>query len=150
MERKQRLTKNQYRNIHMWLAKHYGKATYCSVNKSHVAKRYEWANVSGEYKRDIADYIALCPSCHRKKDFTEETRTKLRQSHIGKICTYNMIPVVQLTSDGYKVAEYSSVKQAAEKTGIGRTAISLAINGRTKICGGYVWQKSVAQDIGIH
>lgn len=54
---------------HMWIIKHYGNAKRCSKNPKHKAKRYEWANLSGEYKRDISDYIELCPSCHRKMDY---------------------------------------------------------------------------------
>lgn len=35
-------------------------------------KRYEWANISGEYKRDRSDWVMLCPSCHRKIDMGKE------------------------------------------------------------------------------
>jgi hypothetical protein len=31
-------------------------------------KRFDWANKSGKYMRDIADYIQLCPSCHKLYD----------------------------------------------------------------------------------
>lgn len=34
--------------------------------------RYEWANISGEYKRDRSDWVMLCPSCHRKIDMGKE------------------------------------------------------------------------------
>ena len=60
--------KASYVAKHMWIIKHYGNAKRCSIDPSHKAKRYEWANVSGEYKRDISDYMELCPSCHRKMD----------------------------------------------------------------------------------
>jgi len=66
---------------HLWLIKHYGKANKCDnpdcsypkiVNAGREVldrpKRYEWANISGEYKRERLDYIQLCPSCHRKWD----------------------------------------------------------------------------------
>lgn len=53
---------------HMWIKKYHGKALKCSNDNNHKALRYEWANISGEYKRDITDYIELCPSCHRKMD----------------------------------------------------------------------------------
>lgn len=55
---------------HMWISKHYGKANKC-IKCGGVAKRYEWANISGEYRRDISDYMMLCPSCHRKMDHGE-------------------------------------------------------------------------------
>jgi len=60
--------KASYVAKHMWIIKHYGNAKKCSNNPDHRAKRYEWANKSGKYKRDISDYIELCPSCHRKMD----------------------------------------------------------------------------------
>ena len=69
---------------HQWIRRYYGKATKCEnelctypkINQKQrgkrriliAPKRYEWANLSGNYKRDITDYIQLCPSCHRKWD----------------------------------------------------------------------------------
>jgi len=53
---------------HMWIAEQYGKATKCTKNPGHKAKRFEWANISGKYLRDITDYVQLCPSCHRIMD----------------------------------------------------------------------------------
>ena len=32
--------------------------------------RFEWANISGEYKRDLNDWMNLCVSCHKKYDYT--------------------------------------------------------------------------------
>jgi len=31
-------------------------------------KRYEWANISKRYIRDVKDFVQLCPSCHRQWD----------------------------------------------------------------------------------
>jgi len=71
-----------YHALHSWIIREFGKATKCE-NKDCVyprknnanswvrgARRYEWANISGEYKRDMKDFIQLCPSCHRKYDAT--------------------------------------------------------------------------------
>ena len=38
-----------------------------------------WANVSGEYRRDRADYVELCIACHWEQD-GEKRREKLRAS----------------------------------------------------------------------
>lgn len=54
---------------HMWIISHYGKASKCEHCDSKTAKRYEWANISGNYEREVIDYKQLCPSCHRKWDF---------------------------------------------------------------------------------
>jgi hypothetical protein len=53
---------------HLWIIKHHGKASECIKCDSKTAKRYEWANISGEYKRDFSDYMPLCPPCHRRLD----------------------------------------------------------------------------------
>ena len=58
----------------MWIVKHYGKASYCYVNPMHKGKRFEWANISGAYKREISDYKPMCPSCHRKMDMKNRCR----------------------------------------------------------------------------
>ncbi len=57
-----------YQTKHIWIHTHYGKANHCEKCDGRNAKRFEWANVSGEYKRNIKDYIQLCPSCHRLMD----------------------------------------------------------------------------------
>jgi hypothetical protein len=61
---------------HMWIAKHYGKANKCIMCHTDSCKRYEWANISGEYRRDIEDYMELCPSCHRKHDLRKSDHCK--------------------------------------------------------------------------
>src|SRR3990167_6127203 len=56
-----------YVSKHQWLYRHKGKARICE--KCGVQdKRYTWANISGEYKRDFNDYMQLCYSCHKKYD----------------------------------------------------------------------------------
>jgi len=56
-----------YAAIHMWVRRHKqmtGTCTHCEEER----RRTEWANVSGEYLRDLDDYIELCKSCHVKFD----------------------------------------------------------------------------------
>lgn len=57
-----------YSALHYWLYRQVGKANYCSKNTTHKSTRYHWANISGLYKRDVNDFMALCPSCHHKYD----------------------------------------------------------------------------------
>lgn len=68
--------KISYSGVHGWLIKNFGKATYCSNDNTHKSKRFEWANISGEYKRDIRDYKPLCVSCHDIFDNVIEKRPK--------------------------------------------------------------------------
>lgn len=54
--------------IHTWLNRHYGKPRFCERCHTTTAKMYDWANISGEYKRDRSDFLRLCRSCHVKMD----------------------------------------------------------------------------------
>lgn len=57
-----------YESLHIWLKTNYRKPDHCEKCDGKNAKRFEWANISGEYKRDIKDFMQLCPSCHRLMD----------------------------------------------------------------------------------
>jgi len=59
-----------YAPIHDWVRRNYGKASKCENKKcGHPnPKRFEWANISGKYKKDISDFKQLCVSCHRRMD----------------------------------------------------------------------------------
>lgn len=83
--RRWRGEKAGYAAKHIWIVKHYGKADRCEQKGCSYPKvvdagrriiekpsRYEWANISGEYKRDRSDWVMLCPSCHRKIDMGKE------------------------------------------------------------------------------
>lgn len=58
-----------YVPLHAWVYKHNGKASKCEfcLGRLH-AKRFEWANISGEYKRDLSDWMSLCSICHKLYD----------------------------------------------------------------------------------
>ena len=60
-----------YSGVHRWLQKHYPKSglcEQCSAIAGVNCRRTEYANISGEYRRDRIDYRELCPSCHRRLD----------------------------------------------------------------------------------
>lgn len=61
---------NYYYSTHKWLATHHEKAGACS--KCGKEGKTDWANISGEYKRDIADYVELCRSCHVRMDLEKK------------------------------------------------------------------------------
>ena len=44
-----------------------GKPQYCEKCKTTEDRRYEWANLTGNYD-DVNDYIRLCVPCHRRMD----------------------------------------------------------------------------------
>lgn len=69
-----------YDGLHHWLKRMRGVATKCE-NPDCIyprkntrgkimlrPKRYNWANKSHEYKRDLNDWVQLCVSCHKSYD----------------------------------------------------------------------------------
>lgn len=67
--RKFRLVINpKYTTIHSWIHRQLGKASKCSKCEIKGRKRYHWANISRQYKRDYSDWISLCVPCHYKYD----------------------------------------------------------------------------------
>lgn len=58
-----------YSGLHTWISRLYGPASRCENRSCEgKGKRYEWANISGEYRRDRNDFLELCSSCHRRWD----------------------------------------------------------------------------------
>lgn len=63
---------------HIWLRRHY-KAEKCEDCGAVPPVKLEFANISGEYKRDRSDYRVLCHTCHMRRDFD---RPACRNGHI--------------------------------------------------------------------
>ena len=59
-----------YRALHRWVENKLGKPTTCEeCNATNLSgHNIHWANKSGEYKREVSDWIRLCPLCHKKYD----------------------------------------------------------------------------------
>jgi len=58
----------KYIALHQRIYKLFGKASKCEACQTKLAKRYTWANISGEYIFDKKDWLQLCSSCHIKYD----------------------------------------------------------------------------------
>src|SRR3990167_8398912 len=77
-----------YKALHQWVVGCLGKAKRCDgffiglICKG-LEKRFEWANISGEYKRDLSDYIQLGHSCHMKFDKVSKKVWLTRKSRYG-------------------------------------------------------------------
>ena len=131
-----------YSATHYWVYRYYGKANHC-VECTKPSKRFEWANISGEYKRDISDWMQMCTSCHKKFDFTEETRKKFSDAKLGIVLPHMGKAVKQLDKDGNVVNTYRSIKIASGMTGVSRTSISNSLSGLSKTAGGFKWIKAL-------
>lgn len=69
-----------YYGIHDWLTSNFGQPKQCELcGTDDPSKRYEWANLSGEYKRDRADFMRMCKKCHNNFDGVnvQQQRTKV-------------------------------------------------------------------------
>lgn len=71
-----KIPKKKYWAIHAWVRRNKIKPDTCTKCKQPDSNIW-WANISGEYKRDLNDYEALCCKCHRKKDYTDEWKQKV-------------------------------------------------------------------------
>ena len=62
--------KVSYVGLHIWVKNHLGSPHICeNCNNSKLNHRqYHWANLSGEYKRDLSDWARLCVKCHHLID----------------------------------------------------------------------------------
>jgi hypothetical protein len=59
-----------YVGLHNWVRRVKGTPQRCSrCSKPRTTPRsIQWANIDGKYRRDPADYVALCASCHKLYD----------------------------------------------------------------------------------
>jgi hypothetical protein len=55
--------------VHDWVERKLGKPSLCSECGTTKAPRFEWANISGQYKRDLKDFKRLCTKCHYQFDY---------------------------------------------------------------------------------
>ena len=68
--------KASYSAVHHWLHRKLGSAPLCQFCGKTEGK-FEWANKSREYKRDLEDWLSLCYSCH---DTYDGARQKMWQT----------------------------------------------------------------------
>lgn len=73
-----------YGSKHDWIKSRLGKATYCSFDRNHVSKRFEWANISGAYLRELDDWVQLCVTCHRQYDMIRSGYMAFGKSATGR------------------------------------------------------------------
>jgi len=69
-----------YGGLHSWVARHKTKTGVCEDCGSNVGTKRpsgtQWANISGEYRRDLGDFRELCARCHWHFDRGETPRPR--------------------------------------------------------------------------
>lgn len=62
-----KISKTKYNTTHKYMLRNYKKTGVCDHCNS--VTKTQWANKSGNYdRRDIDDWLELCPKCHSKYD----------------------------------------------------------------------------------
>jgi len=127
---KQRISKQEYLNIHLWLIRHYGKATECEDQLCEkTSETFDYALKKGcLYKRERGNFIQLCRKCHVRYDGHGQNFKNTKNIHSRKSVK---------NSKGYK---YASISLASHQTGISRTAIINNLKGLSKSAGGLQWE----------
>lgn len=58
-----------YHGLHKWVYTVLGRPNKCEHCGTTTAKKFEWANKSHKYLRDVGDWLRLCTRCHRLYDY---------------------------------------------------------------------------------
>lgn len=72
---------------HWWIRHKLGTPNKCERCGSTTATRYEWANISRNYSRDLDDWERLCVSCHRKEGYKRGEYVPWNKGTIGLMPT---------------------------------------------------------------
>lgn len=137
------ITFNESAKIHMWIKSRYGKANHCENDFNHMSKsgRFEWANVTGKYEKDISNFKQLCVPCHRKLDFTDYALNKIKaRTPRFRLAEATRKKVTAYTKLGAFYKNYSSVREAGEDLKTAPSYISTHLNGHRKSVRGYIFQ----------
>lgn len=73
--------KVSYITLHQWVQRNLGTPSRCEHCGTTTAKRFEWANKSHEYRRDLGDWIRLCKKCHNRYDSLQEKSWATRRAY---------------------------------------------------------------------
>ena len=71
--------------LHMWVKLHRGTPSLCEHCGTTTAKKFEWANKSRLYKRDLKDWLRLCTRCHNKYDGIPQKGWNTRREKYARI-----------------------------------------------------------------
>ena len=112
-----------YSGIHKWIQRTLGNPKICWECNITTARKYEWANISGEYLRDIKDWKRLCTLCHAKLDILSRKRGE--NHYNAKVTKQNVIEIRNL----YKTGNYT-LYELGKKFNICFSAVSHIISRR--------------------
>lgn len=58
----------KYGGLHDWIRSKLGAPLECTIceKKSGGSRMFHWHNISGDYLRDLSDWIRVCAKCHKR------------------------------------------------------------------------------------
>lgn len=72
-----------YKSIHDWVRRYKTKTgicTHCRKDKGTLTGHAtQWANIDALYRRNLDDYIELCPSCHKRYDLVYNAGRRIKR-----------------------------------------------------------------------
>jgi len=72
-------TDMSYGTVHARVREMFGTPDECEHCGTTDSPKFEWANISGEYKLERSDWARLCCKCHRRFDFG--VKNKIHKIH---------------------------------------------------------------------
>jgi len=84
--------------LHVWIVEKLGKPRICSECGTKIAKVYDWANISKNYKKDLNDYKRLWRKCHRNFDI--ETAIRGDKAPWSKLKEWEVLKIRELYKKG--------------------------------------------------
>lgn len=107
-----------YHAIHDWMYRHYGAPAKCEHCGSTKKSRYEWANLSGTYKRVRSDWARLCVACHIKYDDRDRGLRAHQQAPVREMNSRNKSGYKNVYQDkrNGRYVPYITVAKRKQKT----------------------------------
>lgn len=126
-----------YSAKHYWVTRKRGKPTHCEEcgldrdprpTKVGVKRKnyFQWANISGKYKRDLLDYRQMCTACHLKFDSKQRNMNIARgEDKYNAVLNNKIVLEIKALSLRYRAVDI------AKKLGINRRTCADVINNKT-------------------
>lgn len=106
---------------------------------NNAVENLEW--VTHQQNCNYGEHNRRISQANKGRKMTEEQRARLSESRKGRGCK----AVQQYDKDGNLIAEYNSVYEAAEATGLDKGNISHCARGERPTVGGFIFKYKVSQ-----
>ena len=115
------------------------------IRKKLIGNKNAKGNIRTKEQREISRITSLGNKNMLGKHHSEETKEKMRKARVGKKMSLETKikkgkPVIMYNKNLNKIAEFYSITEAHNKTGINLTNIHECCNNKRKTAGGYVWK----------